>query len=117
MASHVVVDRLRRKTDSLLVVFKGAGIWSSEDLLAGKAPKQPCMTDLANFSATTKYRFIISIHYQHLHSSHPLTMADSDSDYDAGDLSGDDTGILEGSTAHGTRSTGPVRGAAGSSTR
>lgn len=43
-------------------------------------------------------------------------MADSDSDYDAGDLSADEV-IAQGSSAHGTRSTGPVAGAVGSSTR
>lgn len=43
-------------------------------------------------------------------------MADSDSDYDAGDLSADEE-IAQSSSAHGTRSTGPVPGAAGSSTK
>jgi len=44
-------------------------------------------------------------------------MADSDGEYVADDLSDDDIEAHEISTTHGTRSTGPVRGPAGSSTR
>ena len=43
-------------------------------------------------------------------------MSDSDGEYVADELSDDDTGAHQVST-HGTRSTGPVRGAAGSGTR
>lgn len=43
-------------------------------------------------------------------------MSDSDGEYVADDLSDDDIGAHQVST-HGTRSTGPARGAAGSSTR
>src|SRR4051794_12247328 len=42
-------------------------------------------------------------------------MADSDGEYDVSDGGSDD--IPEISTGHGTRSSGPVRAAAGSSTR
>lgn len=41
-------------------------------------------------------------------------MADSDSDYDAGNISPDETEVA---VARGTRSTGPARGPVGSSTR
>ena len=40
-------------------------------------------------------------------------MSDSDGEYVADDLSDDDVGAPIASTSHGTRSTGPVRGAAG----
>ncbi|TVY81407.1 General transcription and DNA repair factor IIH subunit ssl1, partial [Lachnellula suecica] len=64
-------------------------------------------------------------HPQH-HSAHAAsvacpglvpTMSDSDGEYVADDLSDGDAGAHQVSTSHGTRSTGPVRGAAGSSTR
>jgi len=45
-----------------------------------------------------------------------INMSDSDSDY-AGDPSNDDSRANQASTGYGTRSTGPVRGAAGSATR
>ena len=44
-------------------------------------------------------------------------MSDSDGEYVADDLSDDDVRAHVVSTSHGTRSTGPVRGAVGSSTR
>lgn len=44
-------------------------------------------------------------------------MSDSDGEYVADGLSDDDVGAHQVSAGHGTRSTGPVRGAAGSSTR
>jgi transcription initiation factor TFIIH subunit 2 len=44
-------------------------------------------------------------------------MADSDGEYVADDLSDDDIGAHQVSTSHGTRSSGPVRNAVGSSTR
>jgi transcription initiation factor TFIIH subunit 2 len=44
-------------------------------------------------------------------------MSDSDGEYVADDLSDDDIGGHQVSSSHGTRSTGPVRGAVGSTTR
>ncbi|KAG0647870.1 General transcription and DNA repair factor IIH subunit ssl1 [Hyphodiscus hymeniophilus] len=44
-------------------------------------------------------------------------MSDSDGEYVADDGSDDDIGAHQVSTSHGTRSSGPVRGAAGSATR
>ena len=46
-------------------------------------------------------------------------MADSDGEYVADDISDDDIGAhqVDGGGGHGTRSTGPVRGPAGSNTR
>ena len=44
-------------------------------------------------------------------------MSDSDGEYVADDGSDDDIGAHQVSTSHGTRSSGPVRGAVGSATR
>jgi transcription initiation factor TFIIH subunit 2 len=46
-------------------------------------------------------------------------MVDSDDEYVADDLSDDELGItqVDGATRHGTRSSGPVKGPAGSTTR
>ena len=44
-------------------------------------------------------------------------MSDSDGEYVADDISDDDLGAHQVSNSHGTRSSGPVRNAAGSGTR
>jgi transcription initiation factor TFIIH subunit 2 len=44
-------------------------------------------------------------------------MADSDGEYVADDLSDDDLGSVQVDGGHGTRSSGPVKGGAGSTTR